>query len=309
MNGMGLRSLLTACTCLLLAGCFGPPRFVTHPDGVTIERDLVFEHLEDGALHLDRYRPAAAPPNEAMPTVVWIHGGGWLRGDRYPCPVAIFARDGLQVLSVEYRLSSEAQFPAQIADVLSALRYINAHADELGVDRDRIGLLGASAGGHLASLAATAADHPAFTTNRAWADSEPRIACVAAMFPLVDLDDLYERRDVKWTTRYVIRRLLGAPPAQSQSLTELADPRTHASPDDAPLLLIHGTADRQVPIDQSTKLAASLAAQGVPVELVSLLDAGHGNRLLARTEVRQALQAFFARHLTRDDRLASAVEP
>lgn len=107
---------------------------------------------------LDVQVPAGEGP---FPAVVWIHGGGWLDGDRrYPPPTvpadllhgAVLGA-GLALVSIDYRHSLEAPFPAQLHDVKAAIRYVRTFADALGIDPDRIGVWGESAGGHLAALA------------------------------------------------------------------------------------------------------------------------------------------------------------
>jgi hypothetical protein len=136
---------------LLIGGClFGPPRWVTHPEGVRIERGIVFAEVDGDPLKLDLYVPEKAAGK--LPALVWIFGGGWRVGDRGKIVVAPIATRGYVVASIDYRLSGKAKFPAQIHDCKAAIRFLRANAERFNIDPRRIGVCGPSAGGHLAAL-------------------------------------------------------------------------------------------------------------------------------------------------------------
>src|SRR6185295_6679368 len=128
------------------------------PDGVKAHRDLV--HVEGGHERhkLDLYLPERA--SEPSPLIIWVHGGGWQNGSKDGCPPlrSGYVRRGYAVASINYRLSGHAVFPAQIEDCKAAIRWLRAHAKEYGYDADRIGVWGASAGGHLVALLGTTSD-------------------------------------------------------------------------------------------------------------------------------------------------------
>jgi len=225
--------------------------------------------------------------------------GGWLAGDKDPCLIARFALRGYAIASIEYRLSGEARWPAQIHDCKAAVRWLRAHAAEHGLDPERIGAWGASAGGHLACLLGTASD-PRLEGDEGGEDERgvsSRVACVCSFFPITDLPTLDVDPDQDGRISFAMKRLLGGPVAEHLDLAREASPLTHAGAGDAPTLLFHGDADRVVPIAQSRLLDARLREAGVPCELIEIEGLGHGNAIIARGEVREAAAMFFARWL------------
>ena len=123
------------------------------PPGVQVHRDL--EYIPGGHARnkLDLYLPAKA--DHALPVIVWIHGGGWPGGSKEGCPAVPFVAKGYAVASINYRLSQHAVFPAQIEDCKAAIRWLRANAEKYDLDPKRIGVWGASAGGHLVALLGT----------------------------------------------------------------------------------------------------------------------------------------------------------
>ena len=218
------------------------------------------------ALELDVYRPGAAPEGP-RPLLVYVHGGGWRVSHRSRAPRETREWDrgfferltdaGFVVAAPDYRLSAEARFPAQIDDVLEALRWLHEHAGELGIVPDRTHVWGASAGGLLAALAALVA-------------GAPEIARVVYWYPITDLLALDQTADDTFEAH-----LLGGPIGQHTDLARSASPVTHVRGDAPPFLLQHGEDDTCVPHDQSVRLADALRATGAPVELESVPGADH----------------------------------
>jgi acetyl esterase/lipase len=228
--------------------------------------------------------PTPAPP----PLVVWIHGGGWLSGDRRYLPETLrpnqlfdaLTAAGLAVATLDYRHAREAPFPAQLHDVKSAVRYLRAHADALGLDVDRVGVWGESAGGHLAALIA-------LTAHRA--DLEGDQGLVGPSSAVDAAVDWYGVADPGAVPRWELPPEMAAvvpvsasdhPPdvllaGVDAATHEDAAPLRHVHPGAPPFLLVHGTADRVVPFAQSEALRDALAAAGVPVELVPVHGADH----------------------------------
>jgi acetyl esterase/lipase len=280
----------------LFAGCgiLGPPRSVTHPEGVRIERDIVFAEVDGDELMMDLYIPEEA--DGPVPAVVWIFGGGWRIGDRRKIVIAPLATRGYVVASIDYRLSDDAKFPAQIHDCKAAVRFLRANAARFGVDPGRIGVCGPSAGGHLAALVGTANDEPRLEGRVGTTGVSSRVQAVVAFFPPTDLAALYQA-DVDMKMYYVIRKLLDGRPEEQPELAALANPVRHVSRDDPPFLLIHGAKDSLVPVEQSRILHEALRAAGVESELRVMEDEGHGNAILRSEEAQGWVEGFFNRQL------------
>jgi len=215
-------------------------------------------------LFLDFY-PAQGRVGPA-PVVVVIHGGGWDNGERGQIDTLNFelARAGYAVADISYRLSTQAQWPAQRDDARAAVHYLKTHAVELGVDHHRIVLLGRSAGGQIAE--ATAYGVP---------DTDVR--GVIALYAPADMLFAYQygREDDALRSPALLRTLLGGPPAAQPASYQSASAYLIAGPHDPPTLLVHGKLDTLVWYRQSERLADKLASLGVKHELVTLPWATH----------------------------------
>lgn len=272
------------------------------------------------------YRPRLLdvhlPPGDGpFPAVVWIHGGGWLDGDRrYPPPTvpaallhgAVLAA-GLALVSVDYRHSLEAPFPAQLHDVKAAIRYVRAFAGDLGVDPDRIGVWGESAGGQLAALAglvrptaaAAGADAVALEGTQGVGSGDTGVLAVVDWYGVCDLVALAAHPmppmpsgGAEFPDPY--EALLGAAVADRPDLARAASPVTYAdgSTPPPPFLLVHGTRDGLVPYSQSEVLAAALKGAGGEVTLQPVEGADH--IFLGYPDITSIVGdsvAFLARHL------------
>ncbi|MFD5624463.1 alpha/beta hydrolase fold domain-containing protein [Streptomyces yangpuensis] len=269
---------------------------------------------------LDVQVPAGDGP---FPAVVWIHGGGWLDGDRrYPPPTvpaallhgAVLAA-GLALVSIDYRHSLEAPFPAQLHDVKAAVRYVRAFAGDLGIDPGRIGVWGESAGGHLAALAglvgpahdaegADGADGVGLEGTQGVGSGETGVLAVVDWYGVSDLAALASHpmppmpSGVEFPDPY--EALLGASVAERPDLARAASPVTYAggSNPPPPFLLVHGTRDGLVPYSQSEVLAAALKGAGGEVTLQPVEGADH--IFLGSPDIASIVGesvAFLARHL------------
>lgn len=245
-------------------------------------RDLVFADSAHGALALDLFLPAR-PNDMPVPLIIWVHGGGWFTGDRTLSPdlTARAEATGFAYASIEYRLSGEALFPAQLVDVRTAIRFLREHAAQWGIDPALIGLWGASAGGHLAALAGLTGqlDHvPGEDPDAALGDASVR--AVAAGYPPVNLaevvaDSIAARPDSD-PLMFPECRLLGGLPSEFPVLSELANPITHVTESAPAFQLAHGTADPLVHHHQSAALHEALIAAGAASELYLLEGYKHG---------------------------------
>lgn len=240
-------------------------------------------------IRMDVYTPRAS--GEARPVVLWIHGGGWSRGDartsgaftNWPAVLASLAARGFIVASLDYRLSGEARFPAQIQDVKAAIRHLREQAGTWGADAGRIYVWGGSAGGHLAALAALtcgAAEYqPQPSTGRL---GRREIAAMGKPEHVAGTDCVqgaalwYGVFDLENTPRVNVAGLLGCPPAQCRAAARAASPLHRIDRAPPPMLLIHGTDDETVAPDQSEAMASALRQAGGSVDLLMIRDVDHG---------------------------------
>jgi len=236
-------------------------------------KDIEYARIGSRPLLLNYYVPrnAQAP----FPIVIQIHGGGWHSGSRNTPPkggLALIKR-GYALASIDYRLSGEARFPAQIHDCKAAVRFIRANAASVGIDPNRIGVWGTSAGGHLAALLGTTGDLPEFEGNVGISGVSSRVQAVFDVCGPANLLTLKPKTETPNTN--AVRDLLGGPPSEKMELARSASPINYASADDAPFLIYHGEADALVPITQSLELATALTNAGAIVYYVPIPGAGH----------------------------------
>ncbi|MCX5380496.1 alpha/beta hydrolase [Streptomyces sp. NBC_00091] len=262
---------------------------------------------------LDVRVPAAEGP---LPAVVWIHGGGWLEGDRrYPPPTVpaellhgTVLEAGLALVSIDYRHSLEAPFPAQLHDVKAAIRYVRRFAGVFGIDPDRIAVWGESAGGHLAALAGLTGPHsPGATALEGTEGVGEGDTSVRAVVDWYGVSDLVSLRGhplppmppgVEFPDPY--DALLGGTEAERPALARAASPVTYAvdGASAPPFLLVHGTRDGVVPYSQSEALDTALRAAGGECLLEPVEGADH--IFLGAPDVTPLVTgsvAFLTRHL------------
>lgn len=248
-------------------------------------------------LELDLIGPYPLP-SSPLPTIVRTTGAGWVEENRagasmQPCPpgARFLAAAGFLVAVVSNRVSWQAPFPAQIHDVKAAIRWLRASVDIYPVDPDRIGIIGDSAGGHLAALAALTADRPGLEGD----SGSPGYSCavqaaVAISAPTdfhtmtADVDPhqappsppLRAARDMRRGD--ILTQLFGGPLGQRQDLMRLASPLTYVHPQAPPFLIVHGTRDETVPFDQGERLHRALSEAGVRSTFVPIEGGYHNLR-------------------------------
>ena len=219
------------------------------PDNIEVRKNIVYKQVDSTSLQLDIYRLKSM--KKEAPVLIFIHGGGWSKGERsdYLPYLLDYAQKGYVTVTVSYRLSGVAHFPAAVEDVQSAVQWIRAHAEEYLIDPDKIALIGGSAGGHLAMMVG-------------YADESPggRVQAVVNLYGPTDLSTEYARN------RGECLSFLGTSYQERPELYEAASPRTHISRDDPPTLIFHGTIDALVPVSQSDSLHQWLDRTGVPNE-------------------------------------------
>ena len=205
------------------------------------------------------------------PAVLWIHGGGWEIGDKRANSGAKFLADaGFVTASLSYRLSGGAPFPAAIEDCKCAIRFLRAHAATYGIDPDRIGVAGSSAGGHLAELVATADRSAGLEGNGGWPGVSSRVEAAASYWGVSDLTASFPLE----TDRVIVKFFRGAKKDKADAYRK-ASPIFYVSSADPPLLLVHGDEDHDVPLQQSVRMADAYRRLDLPVELIVVKHAEH----------------------------------
>jgi acetyl esterase/lipase len=248
----------------------------TLPRGVVAYTDLVYRRDGDHRARLDIYARAGPVPARGRPAVLAIHGGGWRGGSKHDYgPMAgALVEHGYVVVAVDYRLSRPGapSWPANRDDLRAAVRWVRGHAAAYGVDPNRIAVMGASAGGHLAALIATCPEGPS-----PGAAASPAISArVQAVIDFYGPSDLSALAAGSPHARPSLTLYLGGGPDAVPDRYEAASPARHVTPDTPPTLLIHGADDWLVPLDQSRRLAAALHAAGVHHRLIVVEGARHG---------------------------------
>jgi acetyl esterase/lipase len=264
--------------------------------GVRLTRDVTYATVDGTALKLDAYEPVTK--DRERPVVVYIHGGGWKGGDknggaRFLLPLV---QAGYVGFSINYRLSGEAQFPAQIYDCKAAIRWVRKHAAEYGGDGTRVGVFGTSAGGHLVALLGTSNGVKALEGSEGMTGVSSDVQAVCDWFGPSDL----AKPGMGDNPDGLVARLLGAKVKDAPELAAQASPVTYIDRTDPPFLIIHGMSDPLVPIAQSRELRDELAKAGVSVKLIEVPGGKHGG--FERTtpnqrELMQNMLAFFDKHL------------
>ncbi|MDQ3764157.1 MAG: alpha/beta hydrolase [Actinomycetota bacterium] len=235
-----------------------------------------FATVEGAELRADLWFPLG--DGRDRPAVVWVHGGGLEdAGRRGETPEwnLLLARTGAVVVDIDYRLTPAGRWRDQAADVGCAVGWVGANAARLGVNPNRIALVGASAGGHLALLSAYAPDDLPPSCNVAPVRPSAVVAFEAAtdMAPLHGLDS-WRYPDLGGLTED-LERLVGGTPATNPDAYAKASPRTHVRPDVPPTLIIHGANDQIVPVAQARTLVAMLRDTGARHRYVELPYANH----------------------------------
>ena len=240
------------------------------------------------------------------PAVLWLHGGGWERGDKNGSSGARFlASAGFVTASIYYRLSGEAKFPAAIEDCKCAIRYLRANAAKYQLDRERIGIAGASSGGHLALLAGLAGEKAGLEGAGGWQGVSSRVSAVASYYGPTDLTAI--RTDFGARAQAAITKLIGAAPQDSAAAYRQASPITYVSPGaKLPILMIHGDGDTLVPFAQSKRMLDAALGAGLPAKLTKVENANHDFEPVDRNkplsiaieEIHSITVEFFKKYLT-----------
>lgn len=232
---------------------------------ITIKRDVTYRETPQGNLKADLY----LPEDEVQGTLVWVHGGFWAGGDkaRLEQRAADKAKQGYAGVNINYTLSGTAPFPAAPTDVAGAVSWTRAHADEYGFNTDFVGLVGRSAGAHLASLAGVAPT--VFQPEDA--RIPPVVDSVIGFYGVYDFRAFAKRQEGPFVKQFMGGSFDDRPGAYVR-----ASPAAYLSDRSPSHLLLHGTADGIVPYEASTRFKQQLDRAGITNELFTAQGAGHG---------------------------------
>ncbi|MBX7210866.1 MAG: alpha/beta hydrolase [Verrucomicrobiaceae bacterium] len=270
-------------------------------NGVVVRLDQPYAASTNPKQMVDVYLPEKRNTDKPLPVVAFIHGGGWIHGDRigYASAAIQLARTGdYAAVAVGYRLTDEAHWPEQIYDCKAAIRWIRGHARELNLDPDRIGATGSSAGGHLSSLVGTSGDVKelegtlgSFTTNSS------RVQCVANLCGPEDFTKalMFDKDGQPIVKDDAVMGLLGGTYEERHAEAVAASPLTYVSKDDPPFITFHGDADKRVAYANAGAIHAALQKAGVRSLLVPITGGGHGS--VNHPDVMKRAKVFFDRHL------------
>lgn len=250
-------------------------------------KDVVYATVDGKKLGLDIYMPAGV---QTPPLLVWVHGGAWRSGTKERVPM-VFVEHGIATASLDFRLSTEARFPAAVQDIKAAIRFLRANASEYRYRTDRIAISGTSSGGHLAALVGVTNGHAALEgTVGDHPDQSSDVQAIVSYYGASNLTTILAQSTPHGLNvrEPALKLLLGALPESAKELAELASPVFHVDRSDPPLLLVHGDQDPQMPINQAHELEGAYKQLGLDVSLDVVHGAAHGGN------------AFFSGdHLTR----------
>ncbi len=262
-------------------------------EAIRIEKDVEYlgpDRQEKG----DLYLPAKVAEGQRCPAVVIIHGGGWSGGDKGAArEINIgtnLASNGYVGFSINYVLAQgKPTWPQNLHDCKTAVRWLRKNADRLHVDPDHIGVIGGSAGGHLAAMVALTGPEAGLDPPGPYGEYSCRVQAAVDLYGPADL--------MNWPPRPSLG-MLAEPRVDQPDLYRRASPTTHADKNDPPLLILHGTADKTVPVEQSEILAEALQKAGVQHELIVIPDAPHTFHLQPKQrDLRPTVLGFFNRYL------------
>jgi len=242
-------------------------------DNLRVDRDVAYAHYGRRSMVLDLYRPARVS-RHLTPAVLVIRGGGFEQGDHHGFAfiAASLAKSGYAAACVQYRISSEAHFPAAVHDVKAAVRWLRANGEAYGIDPDRLGAIGGSAGGLLVALLATTDGVADLEGEGGNPGVSSRLAGAVAMAAPADFTDMspYPRQ-----AHVLLGRWIGTPISEAADARRRASPATYVTRHAAPILLIHSDADPDVPYSQAMLLQRRYQDVGAHAQILTVHGAPH----------------------------------
>lgn len=233
------------------------------------------------------------------PVILWLPGGGWMESNpwKWMPSLMFFAEKGFIVAAAQYRLCTQGPFPSQIVDIKTAIRFLRYNAEQYGIDPNKIGVMGCSTGGLLASLAAMNEDK--YDTNE-WTGFSSRVSAAADLYgpsDLFTLEHAVTGTSAAKTILEVRRLLIGENSERATEKMHEASPLFHINANICPILIAHGTNDRTIPLSQSELFYEALKKAGSKAELYLLEGASHSTPEFMQEEFKNIILGFFRKYL------------
>lgn len=263
------------------------------PEDVVFEKGIEFANPDNQHLQLDLAKPKEG--KSLRPAILCIHGGGFRAGTRegYDKLCLKLAQSGYVAVTVTYRLAPAYPFPAAVHDCKAAVRWLRANAAKYGIDPDRIGVTGGSAGGHLAQFLGVTAGVKEFE-GEGNLDQSSAVACVVNQYGPSDFTKSYGK---SVDAAEVLPLFFGGNLETKLREHVRGSPLYWVTPNAAPTLCLHGTDDKYVAYEQAQWMIEKLKAAQVEAELITLEGAGHGFKGADAEKAEKALLEFFDSHL------------
>lgn len=278
----------------------GPARV---PEGTRVLADV--EYIANGHERnkLDLYLPEKS--DKPLPLIVYVHGGAWMMGSKQSVQEQLpLLSQGFAVAAINYRLSQHARFPSQIEDCKAAIRWLRANAEKYNLDKDRIGVIGGSAGGHLVALLGTSGAVKEFEVGE-HLDQSSAVQAVCDWFGPTDFLQMGGSHNDAGSPE---SKLVGGAIQSNKEAVAKANPITYITKSAPPFLIMHGDQDRTVPVNQSELLNEALKVAGTDVVYVPIKGAGHGGPQFHNAENRKLVQDFFNTKLKNEPPAGAAAQ-
>jgi len=261
-----------------------------------VTKNILYGGEADEKLVLDIYK---LKKQSSPYLIVWIHGGAWHSGSKENPPLGLLGY-GYALASINFSLSTEKIFPAQVHDIKAAIRFLRANASKYGYQAGKIIIWGSSSGGHLASLVATTNNHKGLEGNigNYTATSSSVQGCIDYFGPTNFLTILHQSTPHGLNVRLpALAILLGKPVEQVTDLARLASPVHQVDADDPPMFIVHGEQDVQVPVNQSVELMSVYKSNKLKVQLEFIPNAGHSGPAYFTNELLDKIDKFLKENI------------
>jgi acetyl esterase/lipase len=269
-------------------------------NAAVIKSNVIFATVGEQALALDLYLPEGKPKG----VIVWIHGGAWRAGNRANPTLRALTDYGWAIASVDYRLSGTAPFPAQSHDIKAAIRYLRAHAVDLGIPTTPFIASGASAGGHLAAIVGVTNNSiPHEGTIGDHLDQDSSIQAIVDLYGASNLTTILNQSTPHGLSvrQPALDLFIGGQPADVPAAARLASPVFQIDANDPPLYLSHGDQDPQMPINQAHEIHGIYKSLGLPVHFEVKHGSAHGGPAFSDAAELKRIDAFLTAHLARKE--------